>query len=474
MFNESVTNTNFAGSYGSLQFPNIMQAGKFERFKDEVSWISTTRALLGNRVGDDNVIVFINGIGERFAGETVCSIVSGEHNTDSTLFIFEYLGGDKQYGEVIEDLEKALGGLDGFRRVDDLSKFVEGKQLCAKFYINEKMKRFLIVTKTLNGSELHFLQALITRYFPWYFKDKPIDKEETDLVTSLIGRSAAAYRSALSAIESRYDFRSTRIRAYLPAFEKVLYQGKLGRVRSDIASIERKMQAARIELSKAFNELEIARIKECGLMTKIESGVGDNEFMEYFLANKSLNLITAEDDGRVEFIVSTTLDNFDPDVFEPLVSNHDGYFYRRHGMRVTENFTDDQIEMLLRAIFETETVKLRMVAAFMIDFSGCIVEAYDSYDFPKEFDDYMPNPHLYYHSCLGSNEGRIYECVEHHDYIGAVECCVAATKNVGLSDGIVMGQFMQYIFDCGNKFFQLPDGSLATTDEVMAWLDENA
>lgn len=125
----------------------------------------------------------------------------------------------------------------------------------------------------------------------------------------------------------RFDFRAEIIRSKLKGFETQFDQRKLRDVRSQIERIESQMRELESMFSNYYREMNECRIQETGLLGRINSASDDeSEMMEYFLLNKSIHLMDVSG-GRIEFVVATTMANFDPDTAESMIRNKRSFFY---------------------------------------------------------------------------------------------------------------------------------------------------
>lgn len=483
MFTKTIGNMRLTNGIGDKLFPNINHRSSY---RGEMSFLTTARALLGRRVPEgEEVILDYSECGleketiENSKTESVINTLvdSGkpirQSDQNGVLHVLN-LYGNEEGNECADKLLKEHMDeyLPGFREVADLGVFVSQKKMNASFYMNEERKSFFIIVWNLDIKKWHFMQAFITRYFPWYFKDNPPKPDEVAVIKSLANRYAPEYERAIEAIAATYNFRDAIIRDKLDGFETVFQRERLSAVKSDIRHTENAIKNLEREFSRLYQELDAKTTEEIGLTQKIENGEFDNEVMEYFLASKVLNLAEVRG-SSIEFVVASTIDSYDPEVFESVISNPRSYFFRDGGRQYNEEYSDEQVEKLLKALFEEEIMKLRIVAAFTLDFQSGSCSAHSGYNFGAEFADYLPNMHLQRHSCLGSNYQYIHEAMMKRDYIGAFESCIASAKNMNMADSIVAVQFMRAIFGDSNasKIIQMPDGSIATPKEAIAWLD---
>lgn len=489
MFTREITETPFTTPTARRVFGKI----KAEKFNSDVSMTSTLRALLFRRMGGEEFFVSRARTGYSYetlrnhdpddilAAVTIRAVYDGDSR--NCLCINSFRSSEDACEEMFRimdarflsfakerssESEHSEGEGSSFSELEDLKEFFAQRHIQARFYINEVRKVCYVMVGSLDIKKWHLLQSLIPRYLPWWFEDQPLNEKEKELLKSLTNRYAPAYESAIKSIAEEIDVRGELIKASLKGFESQFEQIQLQGVRNKISSLREELASLNSQWTNVAQRIQVQQDLEFGLATKINSCTNaPSELMEYFLANKNLHL-RGENNGAIEFVVTGYLDNFDPDQFEKTLDNPDSYMYRYAGGR----FTTAQTKRLLTAIFGTEQIKMRVCAAYMLDFAQMQYGGIARYDF-SDFSTYLPNPHIQLYRCLGGNEQYIREAVYNRDYVLAVANCAASAGNINFGDYTVGEQFIGALFyeDCRKKFLELPDGSVVAPVEAIAWLD---
>lgn len=471
MFSRQVTNNYFCDGVGDELFPNITA----DSFEGDKSLTTTLRALLGTRTEDRVKAVICwcadhlpKVLEEDYHGLVIAQADTGDIETYLT--------------EREKDIEE---NHPEFHIVKDLGKFAkDNAELPSLFCINEEKKQTVVYVHNLNVSKLHFLQAFITRLLPWYFQEQPlvrkgegvIDQEAYAVIKACSGRNPEEYNKAVAALYSRYDFRDAIIRVKLDGFEERFHRAELEGVQRDKERIKRELENLEMQFRDYYQKLDRATTQEAGLIQKIASGeAGDTAIREYFLANKHLHLESVYD-SEVTFTVSTVISNFNPEVFEATVNNEHAFWYRSEaGNRYNRDISDEQIELLIRALFEKESLKLKVCASYTLNFANGHYCGNAHHDFGPEFADYMPNMHIQEFACLGSgHQSQLREAMLNRDYIGALNVCMASAANMSMEEVPTGQHHMKYLLgnNCG-KVIILPDGKEVTVKEAIKWLEEN-
>ena len=491
MFTKEIYGLTLANAVADAMFPNISGV----KYRNDESFTATLRALMHERVpagGSIKLERTASRYNEReiknHEAETIirASLRAGDilDNQRGILRVHSFEGTAEDNTAMFDLLDNdALSKvLSGYVVVPEIAKFLEQKKLRARFYVNTEDYSAIVFIERIEIKKWHLLQSFLPRYFPTLFNDKPLTDDELKLLKSLTNRYAPAYEDCIEEITARFDFRTTQIRNVLTGFETHVERQKLLSVKQEIESVQYRIDDFRVRFQQYYQDLERLRITELGLIEKLNRGNndndGDSELVEYFLCNKSLNLVSARN-GLIEFIVSTVISNYDPDLFESIIKNRNSFFfqdcYDNYGRKYeNKELTDDRIELLMRAIFETQQLKLRVCAVYYLNFETGDYGARRGYEYPTSIlKTHTPNQHIQHYACLGNNERIISEAMLNRDYIAAISACCASAGNMNMSESNTGTFFMTEI--CSNnpgKIIQMPDGTCMTPLDAVKWLEE--
>ena len=496
MFAKELDSLSLASDIADELFPNITGA----MYGRDQTFIATLRALLHSRITpEDRVRMYYTSKRatvrdtERFgkkgskylkycfegldtladeASTGILHVHSVRATTEEDLKAgFEYVDNDTTLTE------------QGYELMADLQHFMEQPKIKipARFYIHKERRNTVVVVANIDIKRWHFIQAMIPRYFPWFFAEKPIAEEDAALIKSLNNRYAPDYENAIENFAKKFDFRAAKLRKILKDFETGLDRGKLDQVRREIRNLKTKIEEYERCISDYFVRMDGFRVEEVGLQARIAQHKPDeeSEMMQFFMCNKGLHLVNA-DFTNFEFIVATTISNYDPDLFEKLIRKKPTSAFYRHyeNGRAYENkeMTDDRIELLMRAILGEERLKLRVCAAYRMDFRTASVRALSGYDYSynmPHYKDYTPNQHIHHYACLGNNDGTIRRSLRDHDYVAAIVACMSSAKNMNLTESNTITWFMQEIMrPTVGRIIEMPDGSIMTPLDAAKWLEE--
>lgn len=466
-------NLTLTSDFAEAIFPNISGG----RNRNDASILAVMRALLPERMPDgENICVSFPR--SSFSKDVIKNITSlrkffdeernGEYT--STLVIHSLENDEENNIGLMKNVRDVIAKRDDkeFETLDLISEFFERAQFKAEFIINRSTKTTVVLISNLGMKATHLLGSIVPVLLPWYFGD--IDRrpegEEVDLLKTLTQKTPADFQERIEKFAEKFDFRTARIKTLLKGFETVVERAQLGSVERAIRDCDRHMQECLERHATYLRDRENHEVRLLGLQQKIASG-GDSEIMEYFLCNSKLHIADVYE-GTLTFIAEGYLDEYDPEIFDRVISNTHSVFYNYHD----DKYTKEDVAMLLKAIWgEDSKLKIKTCAAYRLDLNNMSLSGVQGFDFPPSFVNYLPNQHIQQYQCTGNFSEQFAICMREHNYIGAIEQCVASCRNINMGDSTVCQAFMQKIFSSSAKrFIELPDGTLCTPFKALEWL----
>ena len=441
---------------------------------NDVSFVTTLRALLADRMQEGETLQFF--LEEKYWSCTpdavrdkskIISSSCGEYLNMSDFLTVVVM---QSYAESwLDYMEKNFETLcEGWHRVEKVTAFFR-KVFRIHCFVNPDRKGTILFVETLNEQKMHYLQCGIPTFVPWYIDRKKLDEKEIELLRSLCERTPDKYQELISEIAEKYDFEKLWIQRMLRDFESSYERDRLDRARSDLRSIIDTLASLNDRIAAQLQAKRDQEITIMGLEAKVAEAGDVSEIMDYFLTNKCLSLRAVEG-TRMDFVVKTTLDYFDEDLAQRSIANDHSSVYRYFNTAEKRA----AMRMLLHAIFIERTLKIRFCAAYSFDIAGT-VRGHQGYRFGTEYATYMANPHIDRYRCLGDYQYTIAECLQNHDYIGALEQAVASCRSLNFGDSCVMEEFSNVMSgnsSKNNRCILLPDGKIVNPSEAIRWLKE--
>lgn len=475
MFSKNLYNLTLTSEIANDLFPNIFG----DYYSNDTSFIATLRALVAPRMSEDDTICLkVRTVNPRE------SYLRGYGETDKMAYLSDYCIDNNTIlvcgfnGASEKNRSAALATIDDsfirvypkFSELKDLSAFV-ANQANMRFYINEEDRSVVVFVDNLNLRLYHYVQSLISRLLPWYFKDKPLENQERELAKSLIRRTATDYERLIEEFANKYDFRRKKIEKLLDGFETAAKRQHLRIVDNELNNIENSIDYNVSQYRDYIRQREAKMIEKAGLMAQINSSCNESEILDYFMCNKHLDPVRVNG-TQLEFIVKCYLENFDVEMYERISSNFNSYMYYDYDV-TNDVFADVKVrKKFMDAIFSDEPIlKIKTCAHYLIDLTG-YVEARAGYQYPIEYNDMLPNAHIHYHGCLGNQRPLIEEALRNGDNIGAIEQCVCSAKSINVGESATFPYMLKAIFSLSaEKIIELPDGTSCYPTEALRWLE---
>lgn len=432
---------------------NIKADSQLRLAVNDTVCLATARALLFNRLPEDQIFTL------RFIGVPNWPIDDADLPNSYTVLATdgyqvkanEFAAAHPQY----EELKK---------HEEYLAKWVE----CGILTDKEHMSA-VIFAKEMDLRKLHMLMSLFPAFVKKPFELKPLTDEEKQLCVSLTKRTASDFESAIAQIIRTIGLEQEINEDFLKKFANVELERALQSSKNRVTECEEDLEAnitAYREIVEQLNEAKV-RYEALLLRPKNES----TELVDYFRRHKNLELVTVQDE-TIKFYVKTTLEWFDLDFYRRASAN--GSIFR---FDAPAPFNDQgNCELLMNAIFSDDPeFKIRLCAFYALNTDVGVVR---NYDYPEYLlREYMPNPHLQYHSCLGSYRDAIRDALRNSNYIGAIEQCVASCQSINLAEtGATFHPFMSNLCRASAKHKVLVDrdGKAYTPKEALKKLKEQA
>lgn len=475
MFSKCINETPLTGRFVDDFFPKIIGT----RYRDDISFVASLRAFLKDRIGDAEVIFNTNGIG------MAASDVKSANPENLFKSIFEYPGDAKNriqltYADNVDGAAEAfaaqlddeahgfVANYEGYKEAQDLRVFAE-KHVNARFYINEEQRSTVIFVVGLDQRRFHFLQTMIPRYLPWFFKGTPLTDLEKRIAISLNNRYATDYEAILQEIRDTIDLRDHMIKAIVGGFEKNSRAQQLENVRNEANATRRRIEENVASYRDLISMLDGINIRMLGLQAMVDSADENSELVDFFTRNKQITPVDASG-THLQFIVKGYLDIFDPDMYAKMASNDRSHLFTDYSIENSKFRLKATRKKFLDAIFgEDAVLKIKCCAFYDVDLRGDVSSS-RGYGFPAEFKDFAPNPHLEYHNCLGNHRQFISECLRNGDMLGAVSQCISSARSINIGEGMTVSRFLKFIFGTDKKIIELPDGTSMTPVDALEWL----
>lgn len=350
---------------------------------------------------------------------------------------------------------------EGYKRVDKVNEFFR-KSFAVSCYIREDIQSSIVFVENLTLKKSHYIQCALPLILPWFFEDTLTDLE-LELLKSLSESSMVHYLACIDKFVNQYNFREMMIKEMLSGCYSRYSERAVERKQAELTDLSSHINSCHEQLDTLYRRRRDCQMLLLGLQN--QNSYNDNELVDYFLNNNSVELLSVDDEG-IKFYCKSFIEYFDDDMAKTIINNKDSYIYKDYG---GIRYNKDCIRGLMTNIFITKKWKLNMFARYNILFEGRV---YTTSFLTCDAGNYMPNTHIDQYNCLGDYERLINESIDRIDYITAIEQCIASCKSFDLGDSYVTGEFLRRINNEQWYYFDTPcveieDGTIITINEAM-------
>lgn len=342
--------------------------------------------------------------------------------------------------------------------------------------INKDLNYACVFVPTPHIEIYHLVIAFLGALFPLSFEDKPLTKDEINILKALTNKTSAKFVSLVSTALNtvKKDVLKFELHQCFSGFR----EQKISQAHQNVLNLERQIEETMQMYQNYMERLESAVVMYEG-MKAVNGDDGNNqqetETIEYIAGCPRLHNVEYHN-GELTFDVDTLLTNFDMLKWRNVVSRRD--IFNNYRLEPNNPFSNVECrKKLLNTLFDTNDpelcVKMRGRFHLKINRNYMDVERGTGYTyFGTEMDNCLTNPHFELHGCPGENRNQVIECLKNADIISAIECCIAATGSVNIGETeLTFRPFVQNILTSNKKIIhRMSDGVDLTPAEALMWL----
>lgn len=358
-----------------------------------------------------------------------------------------------------------ISGRPEYTRLEKHEEYLS-KWMSCKIFIHTETNSAVIFLTEADIRKVHMLMSLFPAYFKGLFAEKPLTEEEKVLCYSFTKRTSGDFETAIANIIHVNGIEAALNEELLTKFANVELERSIRNAEEQVNFTQGRLDENITEYRELVQQAQEARMTYESLMLRPKNS--DTVLVDYFRHHKNLQLVSVIDDS-IKFIVKTTLEWFDVNLYERMSSNESAYAFTAPAP--FDSF--DNRKLLMDSIFSDDPVfKIRLCSLYVLNED---VSVSRGYTYPENIlREYIPNPHLHFHACLGSYRDPIREALRRGDYIAAIEQCVASCQSVNVAETMATFKpFMEKLFssDCkSSKTLIDTNGKAYTPKEALAKL----
>lgn len=437
-------------------------------FNEDAVFGSTLRALLYNRI-PEGVQFNLRIMQSVSPHDSVDKIVRPVYLDNNRLIVCNLSGSAENAEKLMKIVEDGFTSrYPGFVKVDKISVFYR-KSFKVVCFVHQECRCSVVFLQNATLQKIHYLCVAIPSMIPWYFTgDNKLKESEIAFLKGFQESTADTFLDYIHQFASGLDMETARLKQHLAFFETRFLDGSIEEAKKDLLDIDATINLLNDQFVQYMDKREDVCVRLLGLERKKQEGGEPHEILDYFIANKKLYLVDTNGQS-MRFCVKDYISYFDEDSASEYIKNHRGYFY--DGCE-SSGITVADMEELLTKVFIDQEFLIRVCAAYEFSLNGD-VRGLQGFEFDNSFDTFIPNPHIQGYACIGNYRREINSAIVKHDYIYALEQCVASAKSLNFHDSVVMAYFARCLTQDGGRRYQcieLPDGSVMTPYDAIQWL----
>lgn len=439
--------------------------GAENNFSGDFSLLNTLRAVVYPRLQPDEKIYF----GFR-SFDCDVTLLPDQEIGRNRLFLFT---AEKFTSSMPDDMDSIIAEWH-YRRVADMSAFVKNRLKQDVFiWQNTEENGTIILCRTLDYSLYHFLQAMITRYFPTMFnQSNPPSEQDFQIMKALTADGSSPYSEAIASAFSCIDFRESNIKFILDGFYRKGADARLADANETLSSIERDLSS----IMQRYRDMMKTRDDVLNIIRGLEGAQygSEKELIEMIVRNKEITLKGVSDDGdSISMLIHGYLDVFDPDDAQRYLDNDGSTLLSMYDVSNPVFKKRKDRRKLLRAIFSADhKIKCRTVAAVRVGRHVGICRDFRIGDGLVSDYGAIPNPHINTYNCFGQNFYVVAEMMKEERWCDAVSIAVTCVHSINVTESASTRPFLQELFATDGKCLELPSGECVSPEEALNWLNE--
>lgn len=452
--NEIMNNITATNAFGDVSLLATMRALLFERLNGEKFHAGVTdlwpkknvlKETLDELLGNDicNKIVFYNAATEADFNQAIAALSDAE------------LKKDKDHNlTYLKELSQGIA---------------ERAPLKCHVYNNPDKNIALVVAQSLDIRTLRLLSTLMTRYCPNFFKDKPLTPEEKELLGTLTRRSSEDYKAALLKVSKKMNLRDKFLKVMIGNFERREMETMIVKTERRIRDFAMQIDNFMMQYSDAVRKHKTEMMTLEGMKLSLENQCENSELLTYLTARPNIELIKIDGD-TIHVNIKTYCDIFDQTIWDKYAAR--GEIFRNNGAVRPCFEKPENARKLLNAIFcEDPLIRLKFCGYYNLSLRGSVYSQ-SNRNYGPDYADYLPNPHLQIHACLGDNRTQISRMLSDGNMIGALECTAASCKSLNMGEITqTIRPMIRDILSSTKKIIHTEDGDM-TPEEALTWLNE--
>lgn len=344
---------------------------------------------------------------------------------------------------------------------------------CAILTDKTRNVTFVIVSPA-SSRIIRTISGMFYALFPSFAENTCPDSDEYRLLHALLFEDQDEFSKSLLNLIDVNKIQQDKSRESIRGFIKHRHRRRLDELRDSIADYRRMIEESERQIAAWEDSLERNLNEQFGLLNRgldEQKNTEETRAMNYLSSNKHILVSEDGESNMMQVLVCGHIRLFDPDRFEQLISNKNSYVYSKV-RELDPELTKEEIELLLRAVFEEELIKVRVYSCVSIGkditdirIRGVGLDIYNSY---------VPNEHIQTYKCFGSYSSVLRNAIRKCDCVSIFETLLSATESINFNDMTAGSVYIKSMFNPYTDCYGLPDGRYVSAYKAIEWIKERS
>lgn len=348
---------------------------------------------------------------------------------------------------------------EGWEEETKIRKFCES-WFTVRIYINKSNNAVHIYAFNLDKAKLHFLESVTSLWYPRFKEIKELDDTERRLCKALSVKDGFEdFKKIIDEIANNLNLRDEWLAVKIKELHRQVISNEIESKEQQANSVRDLIKESLRRYNDSVSELDEILTVIIGLKTRLANADDEKEntITEYLKTHPCIKLANVEN-GKMILEIYSYLSNWNQDSYKIIMRQYNASTFS------VSNKDYNIVKKILDKIFITEEIKLKMCSNYCLGMDGSIW-ADSSYCY--EMTEYMPNPHIKYHGCLGDYNRIIPTAMAEGNIEEALDGCIASTGSVNVEEGITFRYVPRDIFNSYfNKKILVMDKTEYTPKEI--------
>lgn len=331
----------------------------------------------------------------------------------------------------------------GFQAID-VSNLFKANETPFCVYLNRVKQQCVVGYDTHRIGQVNFnkMAAMICRFAPWLFEEYPLTDWEKKFLEAVLKCKGDVVDSMCDEYIRREHIEENLRKVQLNSFVQNLLDQKLANARHWESELLDAIAALETQLREKYADYHSC----CDLVIGITANHADQnilDFVDALSSNPRCHIDNIEK-TTIRFTLTNFVTNFSEQAYRSMISKDESIMF--DGCRNLD-LSVRLMREFYNELFVKERYALNMFGAFEIDCQNDTIQLVQIVQrlMPAASLNAIPNPHIYYYSCMGTFNADYRAAFAEHDYVDVLMTAFSEVANINWTDVSPVRRFVNDI-----------------------------